>query len=369
MVRLIEYRQLTSILAMFLIVQLAGLLIVFYLLAPAEVTIGTTAGGVSGSGGVSVLFYFVYLIAAAVVMYFLFKKYHGPRLFVAIEAIVVASAAFYLFLIVLTALFPDGANYNIAVALVSGVALVAAKNKWPGLRNFTAVIASVGVGLVLGIFFGSPPAGFIYALTFMALVAVYDYVAVFITKHMITLGRESVNRNLAFMVGSYDVEVLPKGYLKAKEASRLSKEFGVVKSGQLKRLMKSGNVPMPSFSALGAGDLAIPLMVAVSAYVSYLSYFFSALLVACSCLGLVFAMYVSKKYRMALPAIPPLFAFASIGLGIYVMLTTPSDWHLYSLAFIEGIVVLVIMWITAVNQYRKGAGQALMQKRTTSSRS
>ena len=102
MVKLIEYRQLTSILAMFLIVQLAGLLVVFYLLTPAEVSIGQPGGG----GSVSVFLYFIYLIAAAVVMFFLFKRYHGPLLFKGIEAVVVVSASFYLFVIILSAQTP-----------------------------------------------------------------------------------------------------------------------------------------------------------------------------------------------------------------------------------------------------------------------
>ncbi len=361
MVKLIEYRQLTSILAMFLIVQLAGLLVVFYLLTPAEVSIGPPGGGGSS---ISVFLYFIYLIAAAVAMFFLFKRYHGPLLFKGIEAVVVVSAAFYLFVIILSALFPNGSYYVFGAALAASVVLIAAKNKWQWLRNFTAIVASVGVGVVLGVFFG-----FTAALVFMALVAAYDYVAVFVTKHMITLGRESVNRNLAFMVGTYDVEVVPRSYLKAKEASMLGKELRSTKDAALRKLIKSGSLPMPAFSALGAGDLAIPLMVAVSAYVTFLSYFFSALIVACSCLGLIFAMYISKRYQMALPAIPPLFAFVSVGLGIYVLITSPGNWHLYSLAFAEGVIVLAIMWITAVNRSRQGLGSRITPRRPISSRS
>ncbi|MDE1854961.1 MAG: hypothetical protein KGH57_01405 [Candidatus Micrarchaeota archaeon] len=360
MVRLIEYRQLTSILAMFLIVQLVGLIIAFYLVSPSEVYIGQATSG----GSVGVIFYFIYLIIAAVILFFLFKKWKGPRLFQGIEAIVVVSASFYLFIIVLSAIFPNGSNYVLLASFAASVLLIAAKNRWPSLRNFTAVVASVGVGLVLGIYFG-----FFAAFVFMALIAAYDYVAVFVTKHMITLGRESVNRNLAFMVGTYDVEMVPRGYVKGKEAQRLRGEFKEVNSKKFRQLMRSGGVPMPSFSALGAGDLAIPLMVAVSAYTTYFSYFLSASLVVFSCFGLVFAMYVSKHYMMALPAIPPLFAFVSIGFGANVLLSTPSNWHFYGLLFAEGVVVLALMVVTAINQNRKHSGSRIFTRRSISSRS
>lgn len=345
---------------MFLAVQLTGLLITFYLVSPSEIYIGTPTSG----NATDILLYFIYLVAAALVMVMLFKKYHGPIVFKGIEAVVVVSASFYLFLIVLAALFPNNDTLALAASLAAAIGLVLAKNKWPSLRNFTAVVASVGVGVVLGVYFS-----FFASFLFMALIAVYDYVAVFITKHMITLGRESVNRNLAFMVGTYDVQMVPKGYLKPKEAAKLSKEFGTVRSEKLRMLMKAGNVPLPSFSALGAGDLAIPLMLAVSAYTTYFSYFFSAILVFFSCFGLIFAMYVSKRYMMALPAIPPLFAFASIGFGVYVLATAPAEPQLYSLLIAEGVIVLAIMMLTAISRNRKGLGSRITKPRATSYRS
>lgn len=346
MVRLIEYRQLASILSLFLTVQLAGVLLAFYLIAPTQISL--VSGGAAASG--QVVLYFIYIIIAALIMFFLFKVHRGPLLFQVIEAVVVVSASFYLFLIVSSSLFPQSGNYSIAVSLTAAIALIAAKNKWPGLRNFTAVIASVGVGLVLGLYFS-----FFAAFLLMALIAAYDYVAVFITKHMVELGRESMNRNLAFMVGAYDVEIVPKGYLKGKEAGRMRREFGNVRNSMLRRLIQSGSVPVPAFSALGAGDLALPLMLAVSAYITYLDYFLSLVIILGASLGLVFAMSVSKKYRVALPAIPPLFAFSSIALGLEVLFTTPSDWSFYLPLFVASLTMLLLVTFTAKRQSGQGA--------------
>jgi presenilin-like A22 family membrane protease len=188
----------------------------------------------------------------------------------------------------------------------------------------------------------------------MALVAVYDYVAVFITKHMIALGRESVNRNLAFMIGTYDVELVPKSYLKAKERGDIIKSLNQTKDDALKRMASVGNMPMPSFSALGTGDLAIPLMLAVSAYMTYLSFFISLTIIFGAALGLIFAMETSKKYNIALPAIPPLFAFASMALGIDVLISSPSDWPQYLTLLLGSLLILALMTMTAKRQSKVG---------------
>ncbi len=347
MVKLIEYRQLASILTMFLIVQLAGLLIVFYLVSPAQAYIGTT-----GSGGSveSAALYFIAIVLFAVALMVLLRRYRGPLLFKGMEALMVVSASFYLFIIVLSSLFPNSLTYDLIASIAGAVLLIAAKNRWLSLQNFTTIVASVGAGLVLGIYFG-----FLASYIFMAFVAVYDYVAVFVTKHMIVFAREALRNNLSIMVVSSDVGIVPNGYLKPKEAAMLKKEFKNTHNETLKRLIASGNVPMPSMSALGGGDLIIPLMVAVGAYVSYLNYFFSVVIAIAACFGLVFSMWVSKRYGIGLPAIPPLFAFVSAGFGINVLLTTPTDWPFYLALFAEGIVVLAIILTTAMRQKRNAA--------------
>jgi len=346
LVKRIEYRQLTDILALFLIVQLTGLLLAFYVISPAVVSL--VGGGVSGSS--DVVIYFAYMLVAAVIMVLLFRAYHGALLFKMIEGVVVAVASFYLFLIILASALPQDSMYPLPVSVLAAVGLVLAKNKFPWLRNFVAVTSSIGVGFVLGIYFSFPAA---YAL--MALVAAYDYFAVFVTKHMITLGRETVNRNLAFMIGTYDVEVVPERYVNGKEKEELRREFSKTNSETLERLIKEGNVLVPNFSALGAGDLAIPLMLAISAYATYLSYFMSMLIVVGSAFGLIFAMTISKKYKIALPAIPPLFASANVAVGIAFLLLEPASWQNYVAMFAASAMIFALMLFTAKRQSKLGS--------------
>lgn len=353
--RSIEYRQLANILSLFLIVQFCGALLAFYLISPMQ------AYQVAPTGSVSeIIFYFAYIVVAAIIMMFLFRIYRGNALFIAIEAVVIASASFYLFLIILGSFLPQaGGAYAILLSLAAAIGLVIAKNKWPRLRNLTAVIASIGVGLVLGSYFS-----FFAAYALMAFIAVYDYVAVFVTRHMIALGRESVNRNLAFMVGSYDVEMVPKRYLKGKEFRELKKSISASKVSNLaiKKMMRSGSYPIPSMSALGTGDLAIPLMLAVSAYATYYSYFMCLLVIFGSAIGLVFAMYISKRYKVALPAIPPLFTFATLALAVIVPGLGTVQAELYALMLLLSITTLVMMVLSARKQRKLGDAARIVKK-------
>lgn len=355
MVRSIEYRQLVTILSLFLIVQLAGVLIAFYFVSPSQII--QSAAPVASS---DLIFYFAYMVVTAAIMVFLFRVYHGNALFIIIEAVVVVSASFYLFLIVLYPFLPQaGGAYAMAIALALALALIAAKNRWPQLRNLAAVTASIGVGVVLGSYFS-----FFAAFALMAFIAVYDYVAVFITRHMIALGRESVNRNLSFMIGSYNVEMVPKSYMKKGELKALKKSISEskIQSPELMKLMKAGEYPVPSFSALGTGDLAIPLMLAVSAYVTYFQFFVSLVIVAGGSFGLVFAMYVSKRYRIALPAIPPLLAFISIALGACVGVFGSEGLVPYLLLLAVSIAMLALMLVSAKRQSKVGGDSARIIK-------
>ena len=154
--------------------------------------------------------------------------------------------------------------------------------------------------------------------------------------------------------------MVPKSYLKGNEIKSLNKSIAEskVKNPIIKKLVKSGSYPVPSFSALGTGDLAIPLMLVVSAYASYFSYFMCLLIIIGSAFGLVFAMYVSKRYRVALPAIPPLLTFATIALLPVVGGFGTAGFELYLLMLGVSITTLGLMLFSAKRQGAIGSDSA-----------
>jgi len=202
--RRIENRQLIQILSLFLIVQFGGLLLVM-LPSGAQSSTAPTAAVISTP--MQSLWYALYIVFAALILVLILRIYHGDVLFKLIEAFVVITASFFVFLVVIGYIFPKPTGIDMIAALICAVLLILAKNKMPSLRNTVTVLASIGVGLVLGISFSFAAAFFLFFI-----IAIYDFVAVFITKHMITMAKALSTRNLAFLISSTDIEAVPKSY-------------------------------------------------------------------------------------------------------------------------------------------------------------
>lgn len=313
--RLIENRQLVGILTMFMIVQFAGIFMATLWFNGATYQQITSSQVVSGP--TNALLLIGYIIVLAVIMIFIFRFYRGAKLFRIIEGVVIFIASFYVFLILL-AYATQSTTISTIGAIILAILLVAAKNKWVKLKNVAAIIASVGVGVVLGFGFS-----FLAAIIFMGLLAIYDFVAVFITKHMITLANVVTENNLAFMVDMSEVEGVPKSTFSKNELVQYNKELKASGSRgkRIMSIMKKssgmGLVPISANVALGTGDLAIPLMVAVSAYKLTLSFVPTFFIAFGSVLGLLITMFILRKYKRALPAIPPLFLGVLIGFSLY----------------------------------------------------
>ena len=190
-------------------------------------------------------------------LFMLFFK--GAKLFRLLELFVVFTAS----LIVFSAIIP-GAAFIFAVELV---ALKLLLPKSVLVRNASAVIAIAGVGALLGVTLGVIP-----VLVFLILLSVYDFIAVFKTKHMVKLAKGISKRNLSFTVA-----------IPTKEHT----------------------------FELGTGDLVLPLVFAVSVmnaspngFPLYLLP--AALILLASLAGLLFTInWVSKHVGKALPALPP----------------------------------------------------------------
>jgi hypothetical protein len=102
---------------------------------------------------------------------------------------------------------------------------------------------------------------------------------------------------------------------------------------------------------LGAGDLGLPLMLAISSYKLSFNYFIPISVYMGSTAGMLFTMYIQKKYLIPLPAIPPLFSFMSIALGLA---TLTISLHSIYLVFV-GLVVLLIFVYGAKRSAKKAS--------------
>ncbi len=312
-----------QIIAMFLLVQFSGLLLA------TQVFTGVTYQQVQSAQVVSssfdILFYIAYIVVVSVVLVLIFRIYKGEKLFLLLEGAVVFVSSLIVFLVVISSL--QGSAFNnllgngsvadfIGAAILAG-ALIALKYKIPRLRNTTAIISSIGVGLVLGISFG-----FYIALAFMVVLAAYDFIAVFITKHMIALGNMAIEKNLSFLIMVDEVEAFPLSRLDAGQRKEYASAMPAAKPQRgsvAESLSGKKMVPVTARTALGTGDLAIPLMVAVSAYRLNLNFVLSFVVILGALFGLILTMSILRKYKRALPAIPPLLFGIAVALLLYMI--------------------------------------------------
>lgn len=322
--RVIEYRQLLQILAMFMVVQFFGLLLA------TQVFTGTSFVQVQGAQTVSssfdALFFIAYVIVLSVVMLIIFKVYKGDKLFMLLDAAVVLVASFIVFIVSISALqgnafagiFGTTSNYVLGASIALAVLLVVAKYKIPRMRNITAMIASVGVGLVIGVSFS-----FLAAMVFMIILAAYDFIAVFITKHMIALGNVAIEKNLSFLIMVNEVEAVPVSSLTANERAEYNKSKKDPKrhGGEMQKLIGSDMAPVSARMALGTGDLAMPLMLSIAAYKVYLNFTLSLVITLGAILGLIITMLILRRYKRALPAIPPILLGIVIAMLAYFAVT------------------------------------------------
>ncbi len=188
------------------------------------------------------------------------KFFKGAGLFRILEIFVLFSAT----VIAASAFLPE-------LAFLFAVQLVALKLLFPKnvfIRNVAAVVAIAGVGALIGVSLGVVP-----VLIFLILLSVYDFIAVFKTKHMVTLAKGISGRNLAFSVA------LPS------------------KKHQFE---------------LGTGDLVMPLVFAVSVMKASQPLGFpnfvvpAAMVLVASLIGLLLTInYIRTRIGKALPALPP----------------------------------------------------------------
>lgn len=259
----------------------------------------------SGSGSAeSSLAFMLYVVGGAVLLLLILKFYKGELLFKLLEFAIIFSASNIVFYVVLLALGLPAAG---EISLLFSLGLAIAKFKWRKAKNAAAVVASAGVGAIFGFSLDPLP-----ALAFMAGLSLYDLLAVFWTKHMVTMAKELGKRDLAFSVSAEGME---KVKVDKATAARAMKQGAVVTTDAGGKKFVDRKTSLD----LGTGDMAIPLMLAVSSYKS--GTIFAPILIALACSAALYVVlwYVMEK-RTFLPALPPLCAAGALAYGITLAL-------------------------------------------------
>ncbi len=346
MERRIEARQMLGVWVLFLIAQFIGLAFAIFSYVPqAAVQAAQPSGG-------SVVTYILFLaLEFAVVIVFIMwvvRSYRGGLFFVALEAYMLLLGGFFFFSVIVS-LLPYISNYLDGIAELALPALLAVLlfylwKKGRMNKNVMTIVSSVGLGLFLGANIGVS-FGFWTLYIILGFFAVYDYFAVFVFKFMIPFAKQMSSRNLAFMIGSSNVEIIPKESLSREDMKEL-RNFNrkQIEDPVLKRYVDEGNMPAVSSVMLGNGDIMLPLTVAAGAYFVYANAFLSLMIIFGSAAGLIATMLLLKRYKVGLPAIPPLFAFISFSVAIAFLFYQPfSAWMIAMPALLGALSLAAIL--------------------------
>ncbi|MEW6722528.1 MAG: presenilin family intramembrane aspartyl protease [Candidatus Micrarchaeota archaeon] len=272
-------RLLLAMLGFFILAQIIGVFTGSVIISDLERNpyvgglVVTTDADEPANAGIFIL----YVLIGAAIMILLIRKLHiFPIIFVLMEFMLISSSSSVVFYAVLRTVLGYGESTAIAIGL--GLAFSAIRAFVPGLKNAAAILATAGVGTIFGISLGLFP-----LILFLIFLSIYDFAAVFFTKHMVEMADFIVKKDMAFTV--------------------------TAKAPPPKKGMKEQRID------LGTGDMIAPIMMEVSA----LS--FSPVATAFVFVGAVVSLglFLVLVYRskMVLPALPPiaLGMIASLFLG------------------------------------------------------
>ncbi len=310
-----------KIVFLFIIAQLLGALVGVLLITNSQLVpefeemrvtpIGETGDLLNG------IFFILYVVFGAVVFYFIIKYYKGVFLFRSMEFIIILFASSIVFFVLLYSFIPGlGVDESFLIGFV--IALILAGTKWitHKARNFAAILSSAGVGAIFGFSLGFWP-----AILLMIGLSVYDYIAVFKTKHMITFAKTLSKKNLSFslQVG----EDISEGDKIIKEKNKEIENKTKVVSSTSKSFSKGDSYAFKDNKRkkmeLGTGDLIMPIMVSVASFYVFGLLGTLSVIIGATLAFIVLIYYISKR-KLFLPALPPLTAGCLIGLGVFYLI-------------------------------------------------
>ncbi|MEM2138426.1 MAG: presenilin family intramembrane aspartyl protease, partial [Candidatus Anstonellaceae archaeon] len=238
------------------------------------------------------LIFIGYILFGAAMILLVARFYKGMVLFQLLEFLVISSSSSIVFFTVALSLLQIDFVLSLLLGMLIGFGLGAAKFFWQDVKNAAAIISSGGVAAIFGF-----SLGFLPTVIFIILLSIYDYVAVFKTKHMIEMARELSTRQLSFAVTAKE--------LPARKANEKTEVY-------VERAMREGER-----LDLGTGDLSVPAMISVSAYpLGPNGLVYSFAVAVGSTLALYLLLKFVSKQRVFLPALPPICLGGMLGLLI-----------------------------------------------------
>ena len=177
-------------------------------------------------------------------------------------------------------------------SLIFSLLLVVAYSFYPYVwfHNLVLILTLPGIAAVLGA--SITPYAAVILLIFMS---VYDYIAVYKTKHMVKMAKAMIAGRAIFAM------IYPEHW-----------------HGFKVHLNKAH--PGEGFMMLGTGDFVFPIIMATSAFSISAVAAWTVLIISLLGLLLMHLIFSLQKVRRPMPALPPLAAFAILGFVLAIIL-------------------------------------------------
>lgn len=226
---------------LFIAVQVVALLLV-----PQYENVGYRAFGSAGESDPLIpIFYVAFLILFTAALLYIFKKGKG-NVIRALFIFIVSISAIYVLFPVFLLLFPSLPNPDFFASVAIMIAIAVALWLYPEwyIVDTWGFVMAAGITAIFGISLGVLP-----AIILLALMAAYDFVAVYKTKHMLDIAEGALDLNLPVML------MVPrkKGY------SNFGKKVNIKENEEGPR----------DALFIGLGDMIIPGVLTVSSFANF----------------------------------------------------------------------------------------------------
>lgn len=151
------------------------------------------------------------------------------------------------------------------------------------IHNLVIILGLAGAGSILGLELNPK-----IVIVLLVIFSIYDFIAVYKTKHMIKMAKEMIERGAIL------------GLIIPLKISDFKEDLKEVKLGG-------------KFLILGGGDVVFPLLLAVSLVSEGILNSLIITLFALIGLSVSFWLFISQKTRQPIPALPPIALFSIIG--------------------------------------------------------
>lgn len=230
----------------------------------------------SVADGAIVAYFLFFFFAVTLFFLILLHIYRGNLLYRIIFLLSVFAGLYKVFELV----FPSSLSAVVAVFFIIGLFLLPLV--W--VHDLIIILSGAGIGAVFGMQFH-----WSFAILLLAILSMYDIIAVFVTKHMIVLAQELIKRSCSFAL------IIPEHWR--------SFRCGLME-------VKPGS----GFLILGGGDVILPMFLTASAYLARPAAAIPA--IVGMCIGVAANHIWLMGHGRPLPALPFIVSGGIVGLFI-----------------------------------------------------